>query len=288
MSGAAAGAIGLGHDARYFRPDAGKPLPRRRARRGWRRFAAAALQSLLAIGVLLSGGEGIRRLRSSQAFALRRVIVEGCSRCRPADLQALVLRASGRNLLDVDLCAVRCLVESSPWVRTTEVHRRLPDTILLTVTERRPAAVALLEGRPMLVDGEGVVLAECGTVSEACDFPVLRGLDGLPDRERASRIVAAVSAVRTVERVAPSLGREISEVDLSRPDRLAVQRASGGPPLLLSPEEAGRNLENYLFIHDEMNNRFAKLEYVDLRFRGRIAVLPAAQESKPRAAGARR
>lgn len=270
----------FGHDARFHRPGGpGGPgparlrIPRRR-RRGWKRAAAI---------VLRVGGVGCAcglawfasvRAASSSLFDLRRVVVEGTRRARPDVLERRVRAAAVGNLFDLDLGSVRRRLEEDPWVRTAHVRRRLPDTIAVTVHEREPAGVALDGGRAMLVDEDGALLAECGTTTEPCDFPVLTGLDGLEAETRTRRIALGVAACREVVRLAPGLADGISEVDLAEPDRVRVLRDAGGAALLLSPEEPGRNLRNFLGIEADVRRRFEIVDTIDLRFRGRIAVTP--------------
>ena len=288
MSTAVAGTRGFSHDARYLRPEVGRPLPRRRARSGWRRAAFATLKSLCAVLLILAGREGARHLLASRAFELKNVEIEGCTHARPDEIRALVRRASMRNMLDIELAEVRRLAESHPWVRHADIRRRLPDTISLAVTERIPAGVALLAGRPMLVDEEGAVLAECGTVGLPCDSPVMTGLDPLAPDARAERIARGVAALRAVERLAPALGSRVSELDLSDAGQPALRLSDGGPLILLSPEEPGRNLHNFLSIQDDIEKRFEDVQYLDLRFRGRIAVMPAQPSAPLQAAAVRR
>jgi cell division protein FtsQ len=275
------GLPGYGHDSRYLRPETKRPLPRRRVRRAWRKFALAGV---LVLVLPLAAREGVRRLMASRVFELKNVVVEGCERSAPEQVRALVMKVSARNLFKLDLAEARALAESHPWVRHAEIRRRLPETIALTVTERIPAAVALIRGRAMLVDEEGVPLAECGTASDGCDAPVLTGL-GEADEADGGRIAEGVAALKTVARLAPGLAMRTSELDLSRADRLTLLPGDGGTPLYLSPEDHGRNLENFLSIEKDIGQRFARPEYVDLRFRGRIAVMPSAHPAQADGAG---
>ena len=50
-----------------------------------------------------------------------------------------------------------------------------------------------------------------------------------------------------------------------------------GPEILLDPHRVERNLNRYLKLRREIARRADQLEYVDLRWQDRIAVMPAAQ-----------
>ena len=283
-----AGSPEFGHDTRYLRPEASRPIARRRPRRGWRRVALIAFRCALGAGVILGAREAAVRAASSSLFDLKQVVFEGTRRAQPEALRSAVAAAGDGNVFDLDLPAIRRRLETNPWVRTADVRRRLPDKIVVSVQEREPAGVALVDGRALLVDETGITLAECGTLPESCAFPVLTGLDGLDAETRAGRIASGVAACREVARIAPGLAASLSEVDLRMPDRITVLRDGGGAPLLLSPEEPGRNLRNFLDIEPDLRGRFEIVQSVDLRFRGRIAVTPDPDAVPPGAGRLRR
>jgi cell division protein FtsQ len=75
---------------------------------------------------------------------LRRAAAEANSDKAP---QALVNAAEIRNRL-----------LGFGWVKDARVSHRLPDTLVIDIVERRPAALWQNEGRLALIDSEGVVL----------------------------------------------------------------------------------------------------------------------------------
>jgi hypothetical protein len=55
-----------------------------------------------------------------------------------------------------------------------------------------------------------------------------------------------------------------------------VRTVDPGPAILLDPDRVERNLNRYLELRREIARRAGRLEYVDLRWRERISVMPAA------------
>ena len=55
--------------------------------------------------------------------------------------------------------------------------RELPNSLLITVEERMPIAVAVYKGRNYLIDSEGVVLGRRETFLGSRYFPIIRGVD---------------------------------------------------------------------------------------------------------------
>ncbi len=120
------------------------------------------------------------------AFALlgpvagvRTVEVVGAPRTgAPAVLTAGGL--SGRPpLIRVDEAQVAAGIVALPWVGGVKVERRWPRTVIVSVVEREPAAVAPCQAgaaAACLVDAGGRVLAPVGDDPQAADLPRLAGV----------------------------------------------------------------------------------------------------------------
>lgn len=144
----------------------------RRVRR-WRRpallGAAAVLAAALLAGVLASGMVGRAGAAARHAAALwladaglrlARIEVEGRVHTDDALLLAAVGARRGDAMLEIDPEAVRARLKTLAWVREAEVRRRLPATLDIMLVERTPFAIWQHQGRHVVIDREGVVLAE--------------------------------------------------------------------------------------------------------------------------------
>lgn len=74
----------------------------------------------------------------------------------------------------VDLDRIRDSLLQFGWVKDARVSRRLPDSLVVDLVERTPAAVWQNQGRLSLIDGEGVVL-DAVPVDRMPDLPLLIG-----------------------------------------------------------------------------------------------------------------
>jgi cell division protein FtsQ len=74
----------------------------------------------------------------------------------------------------VDLDRIRENLLQFGWVKDARVSRRLPDSLVVDLVERTPAAVWQQQGRLSLIDGEGVVL-DAVPVDKMPDLPLLIG-----------------------------------------------------------------------------------------------------------------
>jgi cell division protein FtsQ len=81
------------------------------------------------------------------------------------------------------------------WVKDARVSRRLPDTLVIDVVERTPAALWQAQGQLALIDGQGVVLDRV-PVDKMPDLPLLIGPGANGQAEELSSLMAAVPTLK--------------------------------------------------------------------------------------------
>jgi cell division protein FtsQ len=74
----------------------------------------------------------------------------------------------------VDVAAIRERLLRFGWVKDARVSRRLPDTLVIDIVERTPAAIWQHDQRLMLIDAHGIVL-EHVRLEAMPDLPLLIG-----------------------------------------------------------------------------------------------------------------
>lgn len=155
------------------------PVDERRANRlaGWA-FGAF----LLAIGIVVlialdvpskaatSAGEAVGRA----GFTVKRVDVKGLQRMDSRPVYAIALGQQSMAMPLVDVHAIRGRLLRYGWVKDARVSRRLPDTLVIDIVERTPAALWQDRQRLTLIDSSGVVLDRV-PVTEMPDLPLLIG-----------------------------------------------------------------------------------------------------------------
>jgi len=111
-----------------------------RKRRGTK---AAILRFGLALVVLVAlGGAAYAGVRASQdpRLALGDVAVSGCSRSSPADVLSAAALPRGSNIWLLDIAGAVKRIEALPWTNSARITRAWPNSVSVTVVERRPAA----------------------------------------------------------------------------------------------------------------------------------------------------
>ena len=137
---------------------------------------------LLAIGVVvlialdipakasMAAGEAV----GDAGFSVRRVEVKGIKQMDSAPVYELALDQQTMAMPLVDVHAIRNRLLQFGWVKDARVSRRLPDTLVIDIVERRPAALWQDKQQLALVDAEGVVLDRV-PVDKMPDLPLLIG-----------------------------------------------------------------------------------------------------------------
>lgn len=144
--------------------------------------------ALGAAGTAMS--EGIGRA----GFKVKEIEVTGIDRMERMSVYAIALDQQSRAMPLVDLDQVRERLLDYGWIADARVSRRLPDTLVIDIVERQPAAIWQHEGQLMLIDATGVLL-EPVSPSAMPDLPLVIG-DGANAQEPAfQRLIAAAPAL---------------------------------------------------------------------------------------------
>jgi len=91
----------------------------------------------------------------------------------------------------VDVSAIRERLLQFGWVKDARVSRRLPDTLVIDIVERNPAALWQHKGQLALVDAEGVVLDRV-PVDKMPDLPLLIGPGANAEAQDLQRLMSSV------------------------------------------------------------------------------------------------
>jgi cell division protein FtsQ len=133
---------------------------------------AGALLWALRIPQLVGGtlGESV----GEAGFNLKHVEVKGADHVRQLDVYNIAFDQPSTAMPLVDLEGTRQRLLQFGWIRDARVSRRLPDTLVVDIVERRPAAIWQNNQRLALIDMDGVVL-EAVRLDAMPDLPLLIG-----------------------------------------------------------------------------------------------------------------
>lgn len=95
----------------------------------------------------------------------------------------------------VDAGAIRRRLLQFGWVKDARVLRRLPDTLVIDIVERKPSALWQNQGQLALIDSEGVVLDRV-PVDRMPDLPLLIGPGANSQEQALTSLMATVPTLK--------------------------------------------------------------------------------------------
>ena len=95
----------------------------------------------------------------------------------------------------VDVSAIRNRLLQFGWVKDARVSRRLPDTLVIDIVERKPAALWQDQGQLAMIDSEGVVLDRV-PVDKMPDLPLLIGPHANAHEQELAQLMTDVPALK--------------------------------------------------------------------------------------------
>ena len=227
---------------------------------------------MLAVVVAHSAQKGGRVARLQEQFGkaidlrVKDIVIDGRANTPEPLLRAALGVSQGDPILGFSVDGARQRIETLSWVDHVAVERRLPDTIYVALTERRPFAIWQNQKKFQLIDRNGEVVAN-EDVAAFSDLPLVVGagapehasalLDALTDapdlRSRVAAAVrvgerrwnlhlhngitvmlpegheqAAIARLTELQLKQSLLDRPLEFVDMRLPDRLAVRAKSPG------------------------------------------------------------
>ena len=135
---------------------------------------AVAVVAAIALDLPAKIGRSTGEAFGDAGFRVRSVQVQGTNRMDPKPVYRIALDQRAAALPLVDVADIRRQLLGFGWVKDARVSRRYPDTLVVDIVERSPAALWQDRDRLSLIDAEGVVLDRV-PVSQMPDLPLLVG-----------------------------------------------------------------------------------------------------------------
>jgi cell division protein FtsQ len=241
------------------------------------RWVAGWVAVLVSLAAALAGAVlGGRWVARSPRFDVTSVEVTGQSRMSREAILAAAGIPARVNLFALDPRAVVARLEALPVIRRAEVIRTFPNRLTVIVEERRPFTL-VHAGRLYWVDEEGMELgAEPRAV--ALQAPVLSGLgpDDLGGERRGAaseRAVLGIALLRLLHRADSPLLRQISEVDLSRPEGPVLYTVDG-IEVRVGKEDWEARFGRLQGVLAQLSASGETVASIDLRFRDQVVLKP--------------
>jgi len=260
------------------RPGRGKLLLRRALRYRRAMLAGGALLVLAGVvmivgrssmpgGILAGMRDDVSRASGRAGLRVERVVIEGRANTPETVLRAAIGINRGDAILAVPLEDTRARIETLTWVQNARVERRLPDTIVVSLTERRPFAIWQHQGKFRLVDRLGQVVDQ--DLAEAKELPLIVGA-GAP--------AVAAPLLDLLGKHPALLARLVAAVRVG--ERRWNLRLNSGTDIMLPEGAAEAAITRLMSLHQDQALLDRPLRSVDMRLPDRLVVRPL-NEAKP-------
>lgn len=222
---------------------------------GWFRNARWIGAGLAIVALLAAPWWGPRALSHFDFFHVRRIEYEGVRYARIAELMSL-LRVDTLQSIWQPLDSLSARLERHDMVSSASVHRRLPSTLLVRVTERVPIALVRGENGLQVVDDEGRVLP-IDLLRTPLDLPIVPGSD--------SALVRILAGLR---QSMPELYARITTAD--RVGRNDLRFMLGTVAVLARSDVTIARFGDILPVEADLARTDVPVRELDLRFRDQV------------------
>lgn len=249
-------------------------LLRRVRKWAWPAACCAAALSVAVAALLVARGvapgSSIATLRerfgSSTGFGglrVARVVIQGRENTPEPLLRAAIGVDIGAPILGFSIEAARTRVESLTWVEQATVERRLPDTVVVALKERRPFAIWQNQKKYMLIDRAGQVVANQDAASFKDTLPLVVGA-GAP--------AGANSLLTTLDRYPALNARVLAAVRVG--ERRWDLHLKNGIDVMLPEAHEAEALDRLMLLQRDHALMDRPLMAIDLRLPDRLALRP--------------
>lgn len=178
------------------------------------------------------------------------------------------------NILLSDIDGLRTQVRAFVWVKEARIQKVFPNSLRVEVMERTPRALIQGDGLT-LIDEEGVEL-EHPASADSFGLPILVDENGFRDGRRDKLDLAW----KCLDELALEERAQLAGLDLTNPGTVDLRFRDDSARIRLGDQGFGEKVRLYGERKAGWQNEFGDLEYVDLRYDGRVYLKPREPREK--------
>ena len=154
-------------------------------------------------------------------FTVKRVELKGLQRMDQLTVYNIALDQHSMAMPLVDLEKVRSQLMRHGWIEDARVSRRLPDTLVVDIVERKPAAIWQNNRKLSLIDAKGVVLERVNPDAMP-DLPLMIGHQANREAVALGALLAKAPALKPALRSATWIGDRRWDLQFNSGEVLAL------------------------------------------------------------------
>lgn len=254
-----------------------RPTRRRRSLTASRWIAGhIPLISVAIVGVWLAPG----LFMTAPYLQIDTISVQGNQRISNGEVLALVGELHGQNILMADLHLYRDRLATAGWVRAVALRRVLPSIVEIIIEEREPSGLARFGHQLYVIDETGIVIAPHGLGSVDIDLPIVTGLSGAEGVEDDGRVKLATRVLDAL-RFDPAIAAEVSEINVWDPYDAVILFNDDRTLVRIGSDRFVERVREYRELAPTLRTHVPDIDYVDMRFEGRVAIGPGSDGGGP-------
>lgn len=158
---------------------------------------------------------------AAAGFEVKRVEVTGVERIDELKVYEITLAQKDRSMMLVDIDQVRKDLLANGWIKEARISRRLPDTLVVQISEREPVAVWQRDGKLSLIDETGYPLEDIQQESMP-DLPVVVGKKANQHMTELGNLLDVAPALRPMVTGATWIGNRRWNLEFETGETLAL------------------------------------------------------------------
>ena len=226
----------------------------------------------LAIGFL--GWNFFAFIFSSNFCNIEDVIIKGNDCLSEDEILSRSKVKLGENIFKLDLKKSKDSLIQEPWIKEIEIKRVIPNKIIISIKERKPAAIVHIGEEYFSSTKEGIVLSKTDRPEEKFSLPLVLGLE--IDEIKIGEIIdkpefrTALESANSVEVILP---KKFCQVEILSSDDFMICNKDNTLKVRVNGPEGIINKENLLREALEKIEREKLLvEYIDIRFKDSLVI----------------
>ncbi|MEA2998292.1 MAG: cell division protein FtsQ [Sphingomonadales bacterium] len=225
-------------------------------------LAAIFIASLVMLRVPQALGLTAGEAAGEAGFSLKHVEIKGTRHIPQIQVYNIAFDQPSSAMALVDLEATRQRLLRFGWVRDARVSRRLPDTLVVDIVERRPAAIWQNNRQLALIDMDGVVLQPV-RLDAMPALPLVIGPDANRHAGELARLVSAAPQLKPVMAGATWIGGRRWDIRFQTGETLALPEGE---------DEAHRALDRFARMDQNTPLLGRGFMRFDMRIPGRFVI----------------
>jgi len=204
---------------------------------------------------------------SLPVWQIQKIEVQGVRLLSGEEINRLAKIPLGENIFLVRFGRARLNLEQIPVIKRVDFLRRLPDTLIINIMERKESAVIVLGGESLLIDEEGVILNRSPVYIKFPDIsglPVIYGLktewiEGYRLRgETGEEMIALLRELKNF--ISPAK----LQIDVSNPEEMNLRVDDTLQVKLGAVRQIAEKIRAFEILFNEVKDRKLNIEYIDV------------------------